>query len=122
MNTISYRYNFSIVIGLILSLCVVGLVDAKQTLPKHYPTQFDLDGYVDKVDIPKQVIYVSGYPLKMNLETTAYDLKGNKTSLLNLKNRAKVGVQLFPYVKGQERVANKIWVLPPNYKLNYKPM
>ena len=122
MYKINYQYFLRLIIGLALSFSLLGISYAEQTLPKHYPQQFDFDGYVDKVNIAKQTIYISGIPYELNLSSIAYNLKGIKTSLLNLTSKTKVGVQLLPYVKGQKRVVSKIWVLPKNYELDSKPL
>jgi len=122
MNKTNYWYFSRFVAGLILSFSLLGHTVANQALPKHYPQQFDFDGTVDKVDIAKQIINISGNPYDMTLTTIAYDLKGNTTSLLNLNSKTKVGVQLTPYIEGQKRVVSKIWILPANYELDTKPL
>ena len=122
MNKINYHYSFRVFFGLMLSLSLFGFSYAQQTLPKHYPQYFDLDGYVTEVNITRQVINLNGFPYNMNLETIAYDLKGGKMSLLSLNSKMKVGVKLSPFVKGQPQIVRTIWVLPPNYNLEYRPM
>lgn len=118
MNKTIFSYPLKLITGLILLFGMFGLSYAGQTLP----TQFDLDGYVNKVMISEQTIYLSGYPYKINLETNVYGLNGTPTSLLNLNSKTKVGVLLTPYIKGQNRVVKNIWILPANYELESQPL
>ena len=122
MNKLSYRYYLRLFVGLMLSFSLFGLTYAGQTLPKHYPQNFDVDGYVTSVNIKSQTINISGYPYGMRLDTTAYGLNGTKISLLSLTSKTKVGIQLFPYVKDQTRAVSKIWVLPSDYELESRPL
>ncbi len=127
MNIYKFHALKRIIPGFILFLCLFSLVQinlsyAELSQPKHYPSKFDIDGYVLKINIASQGININGYPYKMNLETTAYGREGEKISLLNLNNKVKVGVILLPFVKGQKRIVSEIWVLPENYQLRSKPL
>jgi len=122
MYKFNFHNNIRLVFGLILSASLIGLSFANQTLPNHYPQEFDFDGHVSEVNINKQVILINGYPYNLGLATTAYGLKGQVISILSLTNDTKVGVVLSPYVKDIKRVVSKIWVLPAEYNLKAKPV
>ncbi len=122
MYKTNYQFYLRFISVLILLFGLFGLSYANQKLPKHYPQQFDLDGYIHNVDIAKQNIQINGYTYGMSLQTVAYGLNGEKISLLSLASKTKIGVVMSPYVKGQKRTVSKIWILPSSYELEWKPL
>ena len=116
MSKSNYRYLLGLIIGMMLSVGSFGLTYAEQTLPKHYPAQFDAEGFIHSTNLGKQEINLDGIKYSTNISTVAYDRNGKSTSLLSLSKGTKVGVEFIRHEKKMWEI-NKVWILPSNYKV-----
>jgi len=114
MNKYNGCYKARLVLGLLLTLSMVGFSIAEQTLPKHYPDNFHAEGFISSVVLAKQQIILDGIIYSTNISTTAYDKNGSKISLLRLSTGTKVGVEFIRHDKKRWEI-NKVWILPSNY-------
>jgi len=107
--------NIKLTSVITLLLCLIaGTAFAAPTLPKHYPTNFEITGTITKIYKKRRIIELDNADYRVHPVHDIFTLRQNsKTTLYSLKPGMKIGGE-FGIYQGK-RVLIKIWILPKSY-------
>lgn len=102
----------------LLVLCAISFAVGAGELPDYYPQAFYTWGKIDHLDTKQGIMVIDDKSVNLAPNTKVYTTSSRFGTVSSLHVGMVVGI----YRRNHQAAINEVWVLPDDYKPDYRPL